>query len=143
MTARDWRLAVHSIVPRPDADGQKAGREVQQRGLAAAAWADDRDEFAGSDVQREFRHRVSLAVSNTTDTLSKMIEPGAGIATVALALVCVGFMAIFMVCSFTQARIISRRLRRLFPQHLLGLDLHVDDLLFEAEVDDLLQRRDA
>ena len=55
-TGEPPRWMCPSAVMRP----QKTGGEVQQRGLAAARGADDRDEFAGSDVQREFRHRCQL-----------------------------------------------------------------------------------
>ena len=42
--------------------GQQAGDGIEQRGLAGAVQADDRDEFAGMDMDRHVLERLRLAV---------------------------------------------------------------------------------
>ena len=49
--------------------GMQAGEDFQQRGLAAAGRADQRDQLAGLDVERRLRHREELGAAGAVDFL--------------------------------------------------------------------------
>src|SRR4030095_13317891 len=95
-------LPFTSSVPRPAPDGKRPAAEFSSVVLPQPEGTKVETNSPGEMVHENSDTAVSLAASNTTDTLSKMIEPGAGFATVpALAFACAGFMAMFIVCSFT------------------------------------------
>src|SRR4029453_19518912 len=80
-------LPFTSIVPRPALGGKRPAAKFNSVVLPQPEGPTIETNSPEAMFSENSDTAVSLAVSNTTDTLSKMIEPGAGFATVpALAL---------------------------------------------------------
>ena len=99
-------LPFTSSVPRPAPDGSRPAAKFNSVVLPQPEGPTIETNSPGAMFSENSDTASELGGSNTTDTLSKITEPGAGFAAVpAPAFACAGFMAMFIVCSFTRARI--------------------------------------